>query len=185
MANRLDPEEFRFGKGDMTADEDQLEGLWCYTAYEDGGSARSSEELAAMAKLVLLPGPYLPGWHGLWAVVTVGYEGGVWSDAELYASCRHRLLGTDRVGQAPAADFYLYAGGRFRIAPHRSPKEIDFEQFFDGVAVPSSLQLGLYKIADGRLTLCEAESGRPRPTGFTSGQSPRQSLGELVRCESG
>src|SRR5262249_53979078 len=123
----------------------------------------------------------LPGWTGLWAVVTCGYEGGMWSEAEIRATCRHIILGTDREGETPGSDFYLWAGGRFRIAPQGSPKEIDLGQVWKGAVIPSSLQLGLYRVEQTRLTLCLAWPGHPRPSGFTSGDSPYQGLGELLR----
>src|SRR5262245_11342458 len=110
-------------------EEHKLEGIWIYSAHAVGGEERSQEQVARMAKLVLSAGEYLPGWNGLWAAVTYGYEGGTWSEVEVKASCRHIILGTSRDGESPAADFYLWAGGRFRIAPQKSPKEIDLEQF--------------------------------------------------------
>jgi hypothetical protein len=162
-------------------DEQWLEGLWSYTAYEEGGVKRAPEQIAKMHPFVLLPGEYLPGWNGLWAVVAYGYKGGIWSELEVKASCRHVILGVDRVGEAPASDFYLWAGGRFRIAPQRSPKEIDFEQFWMGTVLPSAMQLGLYRIDEERLTICLAEAGHLRPSGFTTGNHPHQVLGQLVR----
>src|SRR5262249_29765103 len=127
---------------------------------------------------------YLPGWSGIYAVVTCGYEGGTWSDGEIIASCHHRILGTERQGEAPAPDFYVWACGRFFIAPLRSPKEIDFEQFASGQALPSSVQLGLYAVTGERLTLCIADQGKPRPSGFNSTDSAYQGLGELKRWTS-
>jgi uncharacterized protein (TIGR03067 family) len=162
-------------------EEQRLEGLWSYIAYEVGGINRTPEQVATMAQLVLLADDYLPGWNGLWAVVAYGYEGGVWSEAEIKASCRQIILGTDRQTEASASDLYLWAGGRFRTAPQRSPKEIDFEQFWSGTVLPSSMQLGLYRIDAERLTLCLTEPEQSRPSGFTSGDQPYQSLGVLVR----
>jgi hypothetical protein len=161
--------------------EHQLEGIWSYTTFEAGGVERPQDQVARMADIVLMGGEYLPGWNGLWAVVTYGYQGGTWSKAEVKASCRHIILGTIREGEAPASDFYLWAGGRFRNAPQRSPKEIDFEQFWGGTVLPG-LQLGLYSIVGERLTLCLTEEGRPRPTTFSSREDPRQNLGQLVRA---
>jgi hypothetical protein len=158
-----------------------LEGLWSYTAYEEGGVKRAPEQVANMHPFVLLPGEYLPGWNGLWAVVTYGYKGGIWSEVEVIASCHHIILGVDRKGEAPASDFYLWSGGRFRVAPQRSPKEIDFEQFWKGTVLPSSMQLGLYRIDEKRLTICLAEPGQLRPSGFSTGNHPHQWLGELVK----
>lgn len=156
----------------------QLDGLWRYVANSVGGTTYTAEQVARMATLVLLPGPYLPAWDGLWAAVSYGYEGGTWSAEEVKASCRHITLGGPREGEAPAADFYLWAGGRFRIA---SPNEIDLEQFWQGQVLGPSLQLGLYRISGERLTLCLSESGGPRPTRFDSEEHPSQYLGQLVR----
>jgi uncharacterized protein (TIGR03067 family) len=161
--------------------EQQLEGLWTYAAYEAGGVQRTPEAVAGMYPIVLLPGDHLPGWHGLWAVISYGYQGGAWTEAELKVSCRCTILGTDRESEPPGPDFRLVAGGRFRVAPGRSPKEIDLEQFWGGTALPSSCQMGLYRIGPDRLTLCLSELGKPRPSGFRSDESPYQSLGELVR----
>jgi len=61
-------------------DEQSLDGLWSYTTYEEGGKERPPEKVAAMAKVVLIAGAFLPGWDGIWAVVTYGYEGGQWSE---------------------------------------------------------------------------------------------------------
>jgi hypothetical protein len=118
-------------------EEHQLGGLWSYTTFEEGGVQRPKEQVAMMANIVLIGGEYLRGWNGLWAVVTYGYQGGTWSGAEVKASCRYIILGNIREGEAPAADFYLWAGGRFRIAALRSPKEIDLEQFWEGTAGPT------------------------------------------------
>jgi hypothetical protein len=171
-----------FGQEGATGvDERRLEGVWTYTSNEVGGERQTPEQVSRLAKFVLLPGDYLPEWDGLWAAVTYGYEGGVWSGAEVRASCRHIILGTEREGEAPGSDFYLWAGGRFRSAPDRAPQQIDLEQFWRGAALQSSLQLGLYRVEGNRLTLCLAESGGPRPSLFTSDEHPYQSLGELVR----
>jgi uncharacterized protein (TIGR03067 family) len=161
-------------------EEQELEGLWTYATHEGGGVKRTQEEVAAMYQLVLLPGEHLPGWHGLWAVISYGYHGGTWTSAELKLSCRCVILGIDRGSEPPGPDFYLWAGGRFRVAPDRSPKEIDLEQFWRGSALPS-YQMGLYRLDSDRLTLCLSESGKPRPSGFRSDEHPYQSLGELIR----
>ena len=161
-------------------DAHELEGLWQYTAYEEGGVKRLSGQLATMAELIILVGHYLPGWCGLWAGVAYGYEGGMWSESEVRASCRHIILGGDREGVAPASDFYFWAGGRFRLAPLQSPKEIDFEQYCRGDVLPS-VNLGLYRLDGEQLILCLAENGKPRPSGFNSREDVHQSLGELVR----
>jgi uncharacterized protein (TIGR03067 family) len=161
-------------------DEQQLDGLWTYTANEVGGARRTQEQVAAMYQVVLLPCDRLPGWHGLWAVISYGYQGSKWTEPELKLSCRCVILGTDRESEPPGPDFYLWAGGRFRIAPDRSPKEIDLEQFWMGGVLPS-YQMGLYRIDTDRLTLCLSESGKPRPSRFRSDEHSDQSLGELVR----
>jgi uncharacterized protein (TIGR03067 family) len=162
-------------------DDRRLEGLWTYTANEVGGERQTPEQVARLARFVVLPGSYVPEWHGLWAAVSYGYEGGVWSEVEVKASCRHIILGTEREGGAPGPDFYFWAGGRFRCAPERAPQQIDLEQFWRGAGLHSSLQLGLYHVEGDRLTLCLAEEGGPRPSLFTSDEHPYQSLSELVR----
>lgn len=164
----------------MALEDQNLDGLWSYTAYEEGGAKRASEQVATMAQLVLLVGEYLPGWDGLWAAVVYGYQGGSWTEEEVRAACRHIILGGEREQKAPASDFYLWAGGRFRIAPQRSPKEIDFEQYWGGEVLPAT-NLGLYNLNEERLILCLAEAGKPRPSGFNSTEHPHQSLGELGR----
>lgn len=133
-----------------------------------------------MAKLFLLVGEYLPGWNGLWGAVSYGYQGGSWSDEEVRATCRHMILGGDREGKAPSSDFYLWAGGRFRIALELTSQEIDFEQYWQGRVLPSA-NLGLYTVNGERLILCLAEAGKSRPSGFNSSEQAHQSLGELVR----
>jgi uncharacterized protein (TIGR03067 family) len=163
----------------MALDDQNLDGLWSYTAYEEGGAKRPPDQLATMAKIVLIVGEYLPGWNGLWAAVAYGYQGGSWSEENVRAACRHIILGGEEEN-APASDFYLWAGGRFRVAPQRSPKEIDFEQYWRGEALPST-NLGLYTLNEERLILCLAEAGKSRPTGFNSSEQAHQSLGELVR----
>jgi hypothetical protein len=176
--DRFFPESVR---GGVTLEHQHLQGLWSYTAYAVGEARKSPEQLATMSKLVLLPGAYLPGWSGIWAAVTYGYEGGSWSEEQVVSSCRERILEAETEAAAPAPDFYLWAGGRFWVAQDRSPKEIDFEQFIRGQVLPSSLQLGIFEVADKRLTLCLAETGNPRPSSFNSGESPYQKLGELIR----
>jgi hypothetical protein len=163
----------------MPSEDQSLHGLWSYTAFEECGVRRSPEQLATMAKLVLLVGEYLPGWDGLWAAVSYGYEGGSWPEEEVGATCRHLILG-ERQEIAPACDFYFWAGGRFRIAPRRSPKEIDLEQYWRGEVLPS-LNLGLYTLEEERLILCLADNGKPRPLAFSSSEQAHQSLGELTR----
>jgi hypothetical protein len=111
-------------------EEHDLDGLWSYTTYEEGGVVRSQDEVARMAKIVLLVGDYLPGWHGLWAVITWRREVGVWSEVEAKSFCRHIVLETDAEGPMPASNFYLYAGGRFRIARQQSAMGIDFEHYW-------------------------------------------------------
>ena len=66
------------------------------------------------------------------------YQGGTWSESEVKSSCRHIILGTAREVEGPGTDLYLWAGGRFRIAPEQSPQEIDFEQFWRGTVLPAS-----------------------------------------------
>jgi uncharacterized protein (TIGR03067 family) len=159
--------------------QQQLEGIWRYVANEIGGVALSPEMVAGTWPLVLLPGPYLPGWDGLWALVSDGNQGWTWSVAEVVGACRDVILGHTPEGTAPAAGIHLPCCGRFRIAPQQSPSEIDLEQFWNGDVIPSSSQLGIYRLTDEELTLCLAESGRPRPTAFAS--RGRGSLGRLMQ----
>jgi hypothetical protein len=114
-------------------------------------------------------------------MVSYGYKGGIWSEAEVKVSCRHVVLEAGQEGEAPTSDFYLWAGERFRVAPQRSPEGIDFEQFWKGTVLPSSMQLGVYRVDEKRLTICLAEPGHLRPSCFTSEDHPHQGLGELVR----
>jgi hypothetical protein len=46
-------------------EEQRLEGLWTYTAYEEDGVKRAPEQVANMATFVLLRGEDLPTWNGL------------------------------------------------------------------------------------------------------------------------
>lgn len=163
-------------------EDQELDGLWRYTAYQEGGRKRPPEQLALMHKLVLLVGEHLPGWDGLWAAIAYGHQGGKWSEVEIRDSCRHIILGSKREEKAPANDLYLWAGGRFLCASGQRPNEmeIDFEQYWRGEVLPS-LNLGLYFTNGERLTLCLAEAGGPRPSEFTSRENEHQSLGELVR----
>jgi hypothetical protein len=156
-------------------DKQKLEGLWTPIRSEVGGVYRPPELVDRMAQMVLLVGDYLSGWDGLWAAVTYGFEGGTWAEGDVKDACRHIILGTDREGIPLAPDFYLWAGGRFRVATDLWPGEIDLEQFWRGEVLPSK-QLGLYCLACDRLTLCLSESGRARPSKFRSDEHSYQCL---------
>jgi hypothetical protein len=164
----------------MALEDHDLDGLWSYATYEEGGSKRAADQVAAMAKLVFIEGEHLPGWDGLWGAVAYGHQGGTWTEAAVRAACRRVIIGGEPEGEAQPADFYLWAGGRFRAASNRLPKEIDFEQYYRGEAMPP-MNLGIYAMNEGRLILCLAEAGKPRPSGFNSREQAHQSLGELVR----
>jgi uncharacterized protein (TIGR03067 family) len=164
----------------MNVGAQQLDGLWQCVAYEVDGVPNSPEALARMAKLVFLVGDYREGWEGLWAVVTSGFKGGVWSEHELRSSSRHTILGGESEGIAPADDFYYYAGGRLRLASDKSPGEIDLVQFWHGDPLPSTT-LGLYFWSEERLRICMAENGSPRPTEFKSGERGALTLEEWIR----
>lgn len=142
-----------------------------------GGESRSSEDVAKMAKFVLIADGIFPGWNGLWGIVQFGDQGGRWSVEEVNTFCCRSILGVSKAEEASWSDFYLYAGGRFRISPEKCPKEIDFEQFLEGVVMPSMTQ-GIYRLDGDRLRLCV---GAPRPSTFRSVGPPHRSLGELVR----
>src|SRR5262245_14835147 len=130
----------------MDSEVQNLDGLWTYTAYEEDGLKRMPGSVATMAKFIILIGEYLPGWDGLWASIDYGYQGGSWSEEEARAACRDIILGGDRDEKNRPSDFYLWAGGRFRIAPGRTPKEIDFEQYWRGEVLPSSASFGIYSL---------------------------------------
>ena len=162
--------------------DQELDGIWSYTAFTEGPHQRTQEELAGMPRRAFLIGDYLPGWDGLWAIVTYGYQGGSWSGQEVLALCRHKILGGNHV-VPPRPDLYLYAGGIFRMTLQRSPHEIDMEHFYDGAGMgfPAESR-GIFSFSGDRLILTLAKENHPRPLTFTCGEDTSMTLGELARC---
>src|SRR5262249_27742234 len=64
--------------------------------------------------------------------------------------------------------------GTYTIDPSQSPKHMDLV-CTSGVGKGLSLK-GIYKVDDGKLTICYGGPGKPRPTAFTSKPGSEQRL---------
>jgi len=71
------------------------------------------------------------------------------------------------------------AGGKFKIDPAKTPKEIDILDE-SGVANDKT-KLGIYELDGDTYKYCLAPAGKPRPTGFTSKEGSGHSLGVSKR----
>jgi hypothetical protein len=160
---------------------EHLQGIWSYSAFAMGDHEYVPEATEKMGKMAFLVGDYLPGWDGLWACVQFGHEGNRWALREVLDSCRSRILDPWPGAPPPHPDIYLWAGGRFRVALDVTPHHLDCEQFFHSEYPFATDMKGIFRIRGDRMTLCQAETGHPRPTDFVLEGFPHRTLGELVR----
>ena len=123
-----------------------LQGVWSYLAVEEDGKAAPSDQVAGMAKLVLMIGEHVPTWDGMWACIDHRRQTPP-TGAEYFLACHRYVLGTSPPTYPPTEDLYVYvAASRFAAVPMLAG--IDFHQI-GRPAIPLSSQPSPLRIEGG------------------------------------
>jgi uncharacterized protein (TIGR03067 family) len=115
--------------------------------------------------------------QGIWAV-TSSIRDGEPASAEVVASIRRVVEGDHVVWKRDGKNF---AGTRFEIDPTKTPRTIDLLP--DGGPNRDKRVLGIYKLDGEDLTICIADVGQPRPSGFEAKPGSKQTLQTFKRVK--